>query len=97
MVKKKYMAVKLTEHGLLTDERNEPIICPIRKSCCTVMCAWFSIEDRVFRCKDTIIGASSPGAMRSFRLHKGPDVYQGVSSEKSEPYHSIDSEVIIET
>jgi len=86
---KKYMVVKLTNNGLLTDERNVAIICPIREACCTAMCAWFSFEDRIFRCKDTIIGAATPDAMRSFRLHKGPDVYHNLPSKNPEPYESI--------
>lgn len=85
---KKYKAVKLTNAGLLTDEEDEVIICPIRKASCTTRCAWFSFENRVFRCKDTIIGALKADSMRSFRLHKGPDIYYVLPSENPEPYQT---------
>ena len=72
---KKCKAVKLTKFGVLTDEKGEAVICPIRAANCTVKCAWFSFEDRVFRCKDAVIGALRPDSIRSFRLRTGPDVY----------------------
>jgi hypothetical protein len=68
-------AVKLVKQGFLTDERSDPIICPIRKTNCTLKCAWFSIEAKSFRCRDIVIGAVRPGPVRSFRLCTGPDVY----------------------
>ncbi|MBN2137767.1 MAG: hypothetical protein JW720_08170 [Sedimentisphaerales bacterium] len=72
---KKHKAIRIAEHGFLTDERNEPILCPVRGANCTLKCAWFSADDRILRCKDTIIGALRGKSIRSFRLHTGPDVY----------------------
>jgi len=72
---KKYKAVKIAEQGFLTDERNEPILCPVRGINCSAKCAWFSAEDRILRCQSTIIGALRGKPVRSFRLHAGPDVY----------------------
>jgi len=70
-----YKAIKISSQGFLTNERDEPIICPIRDSNCNLKCAWFTIDDGVFRCKDTIIGALRKRPLRSFRLYKGPDIY----------------------
>ncbi len=71
----KYKAVKFSDQGFLTDEKNDPIICPIRDANCNWRCAWFSVEGRVVRCQDRIIGALRGRPARSFRLYTGPDVY----------------------
>lgn len=72
---KKCRAIKIAEHGFLTDGNGEPIICPVRGTKCTLKCAWFSGEDRILRCKETIIGALKGPPMKSFRLYSGPDVH----------------------
>ena len=72
---RKYKAMKIAESGLLTDEQDEPIVCPARGASCTLRCAWFSAEEGILRCKETIIGALRGKPMRSFRLHSGPKVY----------------------
>ena len=72
---KKCRAIKIAEHGFLTDSNGEMIICPVRNSNCTLKCAWFSSEDRILRCKDTIIGAMQGKPMKSFRLYSGPQVH----------------------
>ena len=72
---RRYKAIKIAESGLLTDEQDEPIVCPVRGASCTLRCAWFSAEERILRCKETIIGALRGKPMRSFRLHSGPEVY----------------------
>jgi len=71
----KHKAVRIVEHGFLTDEKDDPILCPVRAGNCTVKCAWFSAEDRILRCQSTIIGALRGKGLRSFRLHTGPGVY----------------------
>ena len=70
----KYKAIKIVEQGYLTDENDEAVICPIRDANCNFRCAWFSMEGRVIRCQDKVIGAIRSKA-RSFRLYTGPDVY----------------------
>lgn len=77
---RKYKAVKVTKTGMLSDEKGNPVICPVRNKDCNYRCAWFSAEGRVIRCQDTIIGAIRGEPMRSFRLSTGPRVY-----EMSEP------------
>ncbi len=72
---RKYKAIKIGEEGLLTDGRGDPITCPIRETNCSARCAWFSAEDRILRCQNTIIGALKGKPVRSFRLHTGPPVY----------------------
>jgi len=72
---RKYKAIKISDEGFLTNQRDEPIICPIRNASCELKCAWFSAEDRVLRCQDTIIGALKGKPMRSFHLYSGPQVY----------------------
>ena len=71
----KYKAVKISAQGYLTDEKDHPITCPVRNANCTYNCAWFSTEDRVIRCQNTIIGAVRGKPIRSFRLSKGPEVF----------------------
>ena len=71
----KYKAVKISGQGYLTDEKDNPITCPVRNANCTHRCAWFSTEERVIRCQDTIIGAVRGKPIRSFRLSTGPEVY----------------------
>lgn len=73
---RRYKAVKVTKQGIVTDEENNPIICPIRSSGCNLKCAWFSIEDRVLRCQNTIIGAIRGKPVRSFHLSTGPTAYK---------------------
>lgn len=72
---KKYKAVKFSRQGFLTDEKDEPIVCPLRDSNCNFKCAWFSAEDNIIYCRDMAIGAVRPKPMRSFHLHTGPEVY----------------------
>jgi sulfur transfer complex TusBCD TusB component (DsrH family) len=72
---RKYKAIKIAEHGFLTDEKDDPVVCPVRGANCTAKCAWFSAEDKILRCQDTIIGALRGRTLRSFRLHSGPEVY----------------------
>ncbi len=72
---RKHKAVRIGEHGVLTDEKGEPIVCPVRGSNCTIRCAWFSRQDKILHCRDTIIGALRGKPMRSFRLYTGPEVY----------------------
>jgi hypothetical protein len=71
----KYKAVKISGQGYLTDEKDHPITCPVRNANCTSNCAWFSIEERIIRCQNTIIGAIRGKPIRSFRLSTGPEVY----------------------
>ena len=75
MISKKCRAIKIGEHGFLADESGDPVLCPIRAANCTLKCAWFSLDDRVLRCKNTIIGALRGKPVQSFRLHSGPLVY----------------------
>ncbi len=75
VITKKYKAIKISRQGFLTDENDEPIVCPIRDSNCNFKCAWFSAEDRVIYCRETVIGALRSKPIRSFHLHTGPDVY----------------------
>ena len=72
---RKYKAVELTPQGELTDPVGISIICPIRNKSCHCRCAWFSVEDKIARCTDSIIGALKSNPIRSFRLHKGPLTY----------------------
>jgi len=71
----KYKAIKIVEQGFLTNEKDEPVLCPIRDANCNWRCAWFSAEGRVIRCRRTVIGALRGKPLRSFRLYTGPDVY----------------------
>ena len=71
----KYKAVKVSEQGYLTDEEGNPITCPVRNANCTYRCAWFTTEDRIVRCQNTIIGAIRGKPIRSFHLSTGPQVY----------------------
>ena len=84
----KYKAVKIVEQGFLTNEKDEPVLCPIRDANCNWRCAWFSVEGRVIRCRDIIIGAMRGKPVRSFRLYTGPDVYDLDESLKT---NGIDS------
>ena len=72
---RKYKAIKIAQNGVLTNEGDQAILCPVQGADCTIRCAWFSAEDRILRCKDMIIGALRGKGLRSFRLHTGPDVY----------------------
>lgn len=72
---KKCRAIKIAEHGFLTDESGEAILCPVRERNCTLRCAWFSTQGRILQCKDTIIGALRGKPMQSFHLHTGPNVH----------------------
>lgn len=71
----KYKAVIISKQGYLTDEKDNPITCPIRNGNCTYRCAWFSTEERIIRCQNTIIGAIRGRPVRSFRLSTGPQVH----------------------
>jgi len=71
----RYKAIKIAEQGFLTDEKDDPILCPIRDANCNWKCAWFSAEGRIIRCQNTVIGAIRGKPLRSFRLYSGPDVY----------------------
>ncbi len=71
----RYKAIKIAEQGFLTDEKDDPILCPIRDANCNWKCAWFSAEGRVIRCRDIIIGAVRGKPVRSFHLYSGPEVY----------------------
>ncbi|MHC4741769.1 MAG: hypothetical protein ACYS8Z_07660 [Planctomycetota bacterium] len=71
----KCRAIKISEHGFLTDGSDEAIMCPLRGTKCALNCAWISADDRVLRCKNTIIGALKGPPMKSFRLYSGPDVH----------------------
>jgi hypothetical protein len=71
----KYKAVKISEQGYLTDEKDNPITCPLRNANCTYGCAWFTTEDRIIRCQNTILGAIRGKPIRSFHLSTGPQVY----------------------
>ncbi|MBN2271273.1 MAG: hypothetical protein JXN61_11705 [Sedimentisphaerales bacterium] len=72
---KKCRAIKIGEHGFLADEGGDPILCPIRGANCTLKCAWLSLDDKIFRCQKTVIGALRGKPMQSFRLHSGPLVH----------------------
>ena len=72
---KKCRAIKIAEHGFLTDEGGDAIICPVREKNCTLRCAWLSAQGRVLQCKDTIVGAIRGRPVQSFRLHTGPEVH----------------------
>ena len=72
---KKYRAIKVSEQGNVTDEKGDPIVCPIRGGNCINRCAWYSVEDRIIHCQDTVIGAIRGKPIRSFRLILGPLVY----------------------
>ncbi len=71
----KCRAIKIAEQGFLTDEKGEPIICPMRNANCNIRCAWLSAEGRILRCQDTVIGALRGKPVRSFHLQSGPSVY----------------------
>jgi hypothetical protein len=88
---KKYKALKISRQGFLTDEKDEPIVCPIRNSNCNFRCAWFSAEERIIYCQNTPIGALRPKPMQSFRLHTGPDVYdldESIEKHSEQEKHS---------
>ena len=72
---KKCRAIKIGEHGHLTDSSDEAIVCPLRGAQCMLRCAWLSADGRVLSCKDTIIGALKGQPAKSFRLHSGPEVH----------------------
>jgi len=72
---RKYRAIRISEKGDLTDEKNNPIICPVRNGVCNFRCAWYSVEGKIIRCQETIIGAVRGKPVRSFRLVLGPVVY----------------------
>lgn len=72
---RKYKAIKITEEGQIKNERGDFILCPIRKTNCSMKCAWFSVEGKFLCCQNNIIGAFSGKPIRSFRLHTGPPVY----------------------
>lgn len=78
-----YKAIKISAQDFLANERDEPIICPIRDSNCTLKCAWFTVDDGIICCQNTIIGALRRKPLRSFRLYTGPDVYDLDESLKS--------------
>jgi hypothetical protein len=71
---RKYKAIKIAKDGVLTGEKDEPIICPVRSTNCSINCAWFSIDEGVLRCQNAVIGAVGK-PVRSFHLHTGPLVY----------------------
>ena len=85
---KKYKAIKISAQGFLTNERDEPIVCPIRNSNCNLKCTWLSVEDRTVFCRELAIGALRPKPMQSFHLHTGPDVYNLDESLRS---HEVES------
>jgi len=85
---RKYKAVKLSEQGELIDEKGNPIICPISGGNCHCRCAWYSAEDRIIRCQDTIIGAIRGRPIRSFRLSLGPQLYDPTEYQDIEPDRS---------
>jgi len=72
---RKCRAVKIAEHGYLTDESGETSLCPVRGANCTLKCALLSLEGRILQCKNTIIGAIRGKPVQSFRLHTGPEVH----------------------
>lgn len=72
---RRHRGVKVAEHGNLTDEKDIAVICPIRPGSCNSHCAWYSVEARVIRCRDTAIGAIRGKPIRSFRLYLGPQLY----------------------
>jgi hypothetical protein len=72
---RKYKAIKIAKEGNLTDEKDDPIICPIRNANCSINCAWFSVEGGVLRCQNAVIGAVGGKPVRSFHLHTGPLIY----------------------
>jgi hypothetical protein len=72
---RKYKAIKIAKDGILVDEKDDPIICPVRNANCSIHCAWFSVDGGVLRCQNMIIGAVGGKPVRSFHLHTGPVVY----------------------
>ena len=72
---RKYRLIKVTKECNLMDEKNSPIICPVRAGTCNSRCAWYSIDGRIARCQDTPIGALGAKPIRSFRLSLGPLTY----------------------
>jgi sulfur transfer complex TusBCD TusB component (DsrH family) len=72
---KKFKAIKISPQGFLTNERDEPLVCPIRGTSCNFKCAWLTADDNIFYCQNTVIGALRGKPMRSFHLHTGPEVY----------------------
>jgi len=85
---KKYKAIKFSAQGFLTNERGEPIVCPVRNSNCNFKCCWLSVEDRIVYCREMVIGALRAKPIRSFHLHTGPEVYDLDESLKS---HEVES------
>jgi len=75
VITKKYKAIKISRQGFLTDEKDAPIVCPIRDANCNFKCAWFTAENGIIYCRDQAIGALRPKPVQSFHLHTGPDVY----------------------
>jgi hypothetical protein len=86
-VARKYKAIKIAKDGILTGEKNDPIICPIRSDNCNINCAWFSAEGLILRCQTAVIGAVGGKPVRSFHLHTGPLVYD---LDESLDYNSED-------
>ena len=72
---KRYKAIRIAEQGFLTNEQDEPLVCPVRGANCNIRCAWFNAEEGIISCQDKVIGALRGKPMRSFRLYSGPDVY----------------------
>ena len=72
---KKYRALKITTKGVVTTENDISIVCPVSSKHCTCRCAWYSNEDNIIRCQDIVIGAIRGEPVKSFRLSKGPQVY----------------------
>ena len=75
IMSRKHKAVKVAEHGFLTDENNEAIICPIRGANCNIRCAWFSADEQILYCKDTVIGAVRGREVHATHIHTVPSVY----------------------
>lgn len=86
-VARKYKAIKIAKDGILTGEKNDPIICPIRSDNCNINCAWFSAEGLILCCQTAVIGAVGGKPVRSFHLHTGPLVYD---LDESLDYNSED-------
>ena len=73
---RKFKAVVISEQGNITNMmKGTPLNCPVRGGSCNSRCAWFSHDNRVVRCKDSIIGITKGKTVRSFQLSIPPAVY----------------------
>ncbi len=65
----RYRTIEVSKKGVITEKSGSPVTCPIREQDCTIMCAWYSSDGIISRCRDTVIGSvSARKTIRSFRL-----------------------------